>query len=59
LLESLHARGTTLCMVTHDIGFARRAQRVVHMLDGSIVDEDTFKLRRQEPEGFATAGAGA
>jgi putative ABC transport system ATP-binding protein len=61
LLETLHARGTTLCMVTHELGFARRAQRVVHMLDGSIVDEDTFKLRRQESESQAraTAGAGA
>jgi putative ABC transport system ATP-binding protein len=50
LLETLHARGTTLCMVTHDLAFARRAQRVVHMLDGGIVDEDTFKQRRHEFE---------
>jgi putative ABC transport system ATP-binding protein len=46
-------------MVTHDPRFARRAQRVVHMLDGSIVDEDTFKLRRQESESQARAAAGA
>ena len=50
LLETLHASGATLCMVTHDLAFARRAQRVVHMLDGGIVDEDTFSLRRQQPE---------
>ncbi len=50
LLESLHANGATLCMVTHDLAFARRAQRVVHMLDGSIVDEDMFNLRRHETE---------
>ncbi|GAA4797844.1 ABC transporter ATP-binding protein [Lysobacter hankyongensis] len=48
LLESLHRAGTTLCMVTHDPAFARRAQRVVHMLDGRIVDEDTFERMRHE-----------
>ena len=36
LLEELHARGSTLCMVTHNLDFAQRARRVVHMLDGHI-----------------------
>ncbi|TDK22511.1 ABC transporter ATP-binding protein [Luteimonas aestuarii] len=48
LLEQLHESGTTLCMVTHDPAFARRAQRVVHMLDGRIVDEDAFERMRHE-----------
>ncbi len=48
LLEQLHENGTTLCMVTHDPAFARRAQRIVHMLDGRIVDEDTFERLRHE-----------
>ncbi|KAB7766233.1 ABC transporter ATP-binding protein [Xanthomonas maliensis] len=46
LLEQLHDNGTTLCMVTHDGAFARRAQRIVHMLDGRIVDEDSFERLR-------------
>lgn len=46
LLERLHEAGTTLCMVTHDAAFARRAQRIVHMLDGRIVDEDSFERMR-------------
>ncbi|MET0288615.1 MAG: ABC transporter ATP-binding protein [Pseudoxanthomonas sp.] len=50
LLEQLHANGTTLCMVTHDAAFARRAQRIVHMLDGRIVDEDTFERLRFEQD---------
>jgi putative ABC transport system ATP-binding protein len=50
LLENLHENGTTLCMVTHDPAFARRAQRVVHMLDGRIVDEDTFERMRHEQD---------
>jgi putative ABC transport system ATP-binding protein len=48
LLEQLHRDGATLCMVTHDPAFARRAQRIVHMLDGRIVDEDTFERLRNE-----------
>ncbi|TQC63642.1 ABC transporter ATP-binding protein, partial [Pantoea dispersa] len=50
LLEQLHDNGTTLCMVTHDPAFARRAQRIVHMLDGRIVDEDTFERLRHEQD---------
>ena len=48
LLEQLNRAGATLCMVTHDPAFARRAQRIVHMLDGRIVDEDTFERMRHE-----------
>lgn len=40
LLSNLHASGSTICMVTHDAKFAKRADRVIHMLDGQIVDED-------------------
>ncbi|PPT76723.1 ABC transporter ATP-binding protein [Xanthomonas arboricola pv. populi] len=50
LLEQLNHSGTTLCMVTHDPAFARRAQRIVHMLDGRIVDEDTFERMRHEQD---------
>lgn len=37
LLSELHAGGSTICMVTHDPRFARRAQRTVHLFDGRIV----------------------
>lgn len=36
LLGELHASGSTICMVTHDPRFARRAQRTIHLLDGKI-----------------------
>lgn len=48
LLEQINRDGATLCMVTHDPAFARRAHRIVHMLDGRIVDEDTFERLRHE-----------
>jgi putative ABC transport system ATP-binding protein len=41
LLDALHAAGSTLCMVTHNLEFARRAQRTLRLVDGRIVDEQT------------------
>ena len=40
LLDSLHKNGATIVMVTHDIRFARHADRTVHLFDGRIVDEN-------------------
>jgi putative ABC transport system ATP-binding protein len=40
LLKELHEGGATICMVTHDPRFARHAERVVHLLDGKIVEEE-------------------
>jgi putative ABC transport system ATP-binding protein len=37
LLEELRRRGLTLVMVTHDPGVARRADRVITLVDGRIV----------------------
>lgn len=50
LLEELHANGSTLCMVTHDLDFAQRAQRIVHMLDGQIVDKEVFERERSKAD---------
>jgi putative ABC transport system ATP-binding protein len=41
LLRQLHREGATICMVTHDPRFARHADRIVHLLDGRIVEEET------------------
>jgi putative ABC transport system ATP-binding protein len=37
LLQDLHSRGATICTVTHDPRYARRAQREIRMLDGRIL----------------------
>ncbi|WP_420007371.1 ABC transporter ATP-binding protein [Xanthomonas sacchari] len=37
LLESLHAEGSTICMVTHNPDSAARAQRQIDLFDGRIV----------------------
>jgi putative ABC transport system ATP-binding protein len=38
LFDLLHNDGTAVVVVTHDPSIAERAQRVLHMLDGRIVD---------------------
>jgi putative ABC transport system ATP-binding protein len=41
LLESLHASGRTIVMVTHEAGLAARADRILHMRDG-LVETDVI-----------------
>jgi putative ABC transport system ATP-binding protein len=36
ILDSLHRKGKTLIIVTHDTKIAARAQRVIHLLDGQV-----------------------
>ena len=38
LLSLNQERGTTLIIVTHDPDIAARAQRIIHLLDGQVVD---------------------
>ena len=38
LLSQLHRDGATVCMVTHDPRHSTRAERVVRLLDGAVVD---------------------
>ncbi|MCA0177872.1 MAG: ABC transporter ATP-binding protein [Proteobacteria bacterium] len=38
LLEELHASGATIVMVTHDLQLAERAQRIVRVMDGQVVE---------------------
>jgi putative ABC transport system ATP-binding protein len=43
LLEELHAKGTTICMVTHNPDYAGKATRVIHLFDGRVVDDRSGK----------------
>ncbi len=40
LFEELHSEGVTLILVTHDPGVAKRATRVISMLDGLVHRDD-------------------
>jgi putative ABC transport system ATP-binding protein len=39
LLEQLHGKGATICMVTHNPDYARKATRVVQLFDGRVVED--------------------
>ena len=43
LMKELHASGSTICMVTHDPRYARRADRTINLFDGCIVDKGVMK----------------
>jgi putative ABC transport system ATP-binding protein len=38
ILHELHQRGRTIVMITHEPDLAAQAQRIVHLLDGRVVD---------------------
>ncbi len=40
LLRDLHRGGATICLVTHDARYAQHADRIVHLFDGCVVDEE-------------------
>jgi len=40
ILNDLHSQGKTLIVVTHDDNIAKRAQRIIHLLDGQIERHD-------------------
>ncbi len=51
LLDDLNRRGATVVLVTHDPEVARRARRVVRMIDGRAIELESGKptVRSQEP----------
>ncbi len=56
LLRDLHRSGATICMVTHDVRFARHAERTVHLFAGRVVSEE--EASRAAAEAAAQAAAG-
>ena len=43
LFNELHAGGATICIVTHDPRYADCADRIVHLLDGRIVEVESVR----------------
>lgn len=56
LLDELHNQGSTIVMVTHDPRFAERADRMVSLFDGKIVDDRRLRRNAAEPVTYAGAG---
>ena len=47
LFDTLHARGNTIVLVTHEPDIAEHAHRVVHIRDGQIYSDEPSKRFRQ------------
>lgn len=39
LFHQLHEMGNTIVMITHDLGVAQHAQRIVRIVDGELLEE--------------------
>ena len=60
LMRELHRGGATICMVTHDPRYAQHADRIVHLFDGLIVEEEAGSERREiHEQQLKEAGFGA
>ncbi len=46
ILSGLNATGVTVVLVTHDMAIARRAHRMVYIVDGKIVSAERFRETR-------------
>src|SRR3954465_5238841 len=46
LFDSLHAKGNTIVLVTHEMDIAEHAHRVVHIRDGQIFSDEPSKRLR-------------
>ncbi len=46
ILSRLNAEGVTVVLVTHDPLIARRAHKIVYIVDGRMVTEDEFRKQR-------------
>jgi len=47
LIDNLHSQGNTIIIVTHERDIARRAHRVLSILDGQIADDEVIPADRR------------
>src|SRR5215210_4638254 len=56
LLRELHEGGATICMVTHDQRYARHADRIIHLFDGRVVEEERGQLAEKAKDELRESG---
>jgi len=58
MFQKLHGQeGITIVLVTHDLGVARHAGRVIHMKDGLLTRAETDTADASAPQAAITAGS--
>ncbi|MDQ3819497.1 MAG: ABC transporter ATP-binding protein [Acidobacteriota bacterium] len=56
LLQDLHKAGATICMVTHDPRYAQHADRIIHLFDGRVVEEEHGQIAKKAEEELSKSG---
>ena len=56
LMRELHRGGATICMVTHDPRYARHADRIIHLFDGRVVEEEEGQLADKAEQELRESG---
>jgi putative ABC transport system ATP-binding protein len=51
LLVDLHKEGTTIVIVTHSPDYAKKAQRIIRLLDGNVLSEEAGNGVESSPAG--------
>ncbi len=59
LLSDLHRAGRTVIVVTHDPRMLRFATRAIYLLDGRVVERETYEAASRVPDGEAEPTAEA
>jgi putative ABC transport system ATP-binding protein len=44
LLQELHKKGNTIVLITHDMNIAKKAKRIVRLMDGEIISDEEVAL---------------
>src|SRR5213079_3362788 len=56
LLRELHRAGATICMVTHDPRYAQHAERILHLFDGRVVEEEQGQIAEKAEDELKKSG---
>ncbi len=56
LMRELHRAGATICMVTHAPRYAQHADRIVHLFDGRVVEEEEGQLAAKAEHDLRESG---
>ena len=57
-LQKLNGEGNTIILITHDMGVAEKAKRIIRISDGKIVEDSGHSVPKTEHERSGIPGKG-